>query len=112
MGHFLAKLVFEIKNQSKFRQFDEQLRWIEAIDYEDAFEKALKLGSSETDDFLSRDKTKVLWEFIALTALIDVKNLESGSEILYCIKEESEADAYIQTMLWKQNALSLQPEIV
>jgi|JI6StandDraft_1071083.scaffolds.fasta_scaffold337241_2 hypothetical protein len=112
MENYIARLVFEIKNQSKFRQFDEQLRWIEATDFNDALEKALLLGSSETDEFLSIDSSKVLWEFIAVTALMDIKSLSHGSEILYCIKEESEAESYVKTMRLKQNALSLQAEIV
>jgi len=106
MKHYLAKLVFQIVNNSNINQFDEQLRLIEADSYPEAVEKATLIGESEDDVFLSSDNNKVRWKFIALSDLYYLENLEHGLEIHSSIIEQDRADNYIKVLRLKHKELT------
>ncbi|MBT1702764.1 DUF4288 domain-containing protein [Chryseosolibacter indicus] len=97
MNWYIAKIVFNIsaENTTHKPQFDEQLRLIAAESREEAFYKARTLGLREEDTFLNDNHNKVKWEFINVTEIVPVKNLEDGIELYSQIYETDEAKAYI-----------------
>ena len=97
MNWYIAKIVFNItaENTTHRPQFDEQLRLIEARDREEAFLKARVIGLREEDAFVNDLNNKVNWEFVNVSEIVPVRNLEDGTEIYSHIHETDEAGAYI-----------------
>lgn len=106
MNWYLAKLVFQIENNSNMHQFDEQLRIIKATDYNEAIEKALQIGKMEEDEFLNTDNHKVLWKFKAITYVSHLQNMESGAELCSQIIEKKPAERYLQNIVLKHNEIT------
>jgi len=97
MNWYIAKIVFGIhaENQTK-KQFDEQLRLITARCPEEALLKARMIGIGEEDSFVNDRHQKVNWEFINVSELVPLKNLEDGVEVYSYIREMDEAKSYIK----------------
>jgi hypothetical protein len=100
MNWYISKIVFSIsaENTDHKPQFDEQLRLIAASSSEEAFLKARKLGISEEDSFFNDYQNKVKWEFINVSEVIPVKNLEDSIELysrIHEIDSKEEAEKYI-----------------
>jgi hypothetical protein len=94
MNWYIAKIIFRItaNNTEHKPQFDEQLRLIMADSQEEAFLKARKIGLSEEDSFVNDRNNLVKWEFINVSELLPIKNLQDGVEVysrIYEIEEES-----------------------
>jgi hypothetical protein len=91
MQWYLAKIVFRIHcgDGQHTPQFDEQLRLINAVQEEEAFEKARAIGNSEEDTFLNKKEKLVKWEFIDVAELHRIDELIDGVE-LYSKVEEKE----------------------
>lgn len=107
MNWYIAKIVFRITNKSASRsQFDEQIRLVEARNFEEAFLKARILGIKEEDTFLNEKNETVKWEFINVSELHPVSELKDGSELHSQIHETEEASAYIN--LVHQRAVIMQ----
>jgi len=77
MQWYLAKIVFRIHcgDGQHTPQFDEQFRLINAIQEEEAFEKARAIGFSEEDTFLNKKDKLVKWEFIDVAELHRIDKL-------------------------------------
>jgi hypothetical protein len=97
MNWYISKIVFKIsaENTQHKPQFDEQLRLISADSEGEAFLKARMIGIGEEDSFLNDKNNTVKWEFINVSEIVPLKNLEDGMEIYSHIHETDEAKSYI-----------------
>lgn len=108
MNWYIAKIVFGITAENKdTKQFDEQLRLIEATTQEEAFLKSRMIGLSEEDSFVNDRNKMVKWEFINVAELIPIKKLEDGVEVYSRIHEMEEAKSYVNFIHQKAMALRL-----
>ncbi len=108
MNWYIAKIVFGITAENKdTKQFDEQLRLIEAETQEEAFLKSRMIGLSEEDSFLNDKNNLVKWEFINVSELVPIKKLEDGVEVYSRIHEMEEAKSYVNFIHQKAMALRL-----
>lgn len=97
MNWFISKIVFKISAENTLQkpQFDEQLRLISADSVEEAFLKARTIGLNEEDTFLNDRMNTVKWEFINVSEVLPLKNLEDGMELYSHIHETEEDKSYI-----------------
>ena len=97
MNWYLAKIIFQIicGEGAHTPQFDEQLRLVEAIDEDQAFEKAQIIGSSEQDTFINTREQFVQWKFINVAELYKLNGLIDGAELYSRIHETENAGDYI-----------------
>lgn len=105
MNWYLSKLVFRIicGDGNHMAQFDEQLRLITASSKEEAFQKALLLGTREEDSFFNNDQQLVQWKFISISDLYQLNELIDGAEIYSRIDEKENAESYQQMIQKKAN---------
>jgi len=97
MQWYLAKLVYRIVcgTGDHSAQFDEQLRLVSAVDEEQAFEKAMAIGSNEQDTFFNNREQLVTWKFINISELYRLSELIDGAELYSRINEVDDAESYI-----------------
>lgn len=109
MNWYISKIVYRIsaENTEHKPQFDEQLRLIAAQSAEEAFLKARAIGISEEDSFLNDRRNTVKWEFINVSEVICLNNLEDGMEIYSQIHETDEAKSYIHFVHQKATFLRM-----
>ena len=109
MNWYLGKIVFRISanNTEHKPQFDEQLRLIVAESQEEAFLKARMIGLSEEDSFVNDKNNLVKWEFINVSELLPIKNIEDGIEIYSRIYEMDEDSAHVNFVHQKAITLRL-----
>jgi Domain of unknown function (DUF4288) len=83
MNWYIAKIVFNININEGYNQsqFDEQLRLIEAINLDEALEKAKKIGKAEEHFFTNSKQEKVHWNFIDVMELNLLPELKHGAEL-------------------------------
>ena len=100
MKWYLAKIVYRIicGDGDHTAQFDEQLRLIKAINKEEAFHKATRVGKAEEEIFLNDKQELVQWRFINIAALYKLGDLIDGAELYSHIEEKDNADEYIHTI--------------
>ena len=98
MNWYLSKIVYRIicGQGHHTPQFDEQLRLIAAGSSEEAYEKALAIGSREEDQFLNSNQKLVQWKFINVAELHQLSGLMDGVELYSRIEETDNADLYIE----------------
>jgi hypothetical protein len=110
MNWYISKIVFKIsaENTQQKPQFDEQLRLISADCVEEAFLKARTIGLGEEDSFLNDNMNTVKWEFINVSEVLPLKNLEDGMELYSHIHETEEARSYIHCVHQKAIFLRMQ----
>ena len=98
MNWYIAKIIFRIisGDGNHCAQFDEQLRLIEAENEAAAFEKANSIGIAGQDSFLNAKKETVMWQFIAVTEINGIANLNDGAELYYKLHEAEDAAKYIE----------------
>jgi len=108
MNWYIAKIIFRIVSGegNHCAQFDEQLRLIEAKNEVAALEKANSLGIAGQDSFLNAKKETVMWQFIAVTEINGIANLNDGTELYYRLYEEQDAEAYIEQVQRKSDLLA------
>ena len=109
MNWYITKIVFNIsaEGSSNKKQFDEQLRLVVAESKEEAFLKARTIGLNEEDTFYN-DKNKIVkWEFINVSEVLPLKNLEDGIELYSRIHETEEGSSYINFIHQKAIAIRL-----
>ncbi|MFM9945044.1 MAG: DUF4288 domain-containing protein [Bacteroidia bacterium] len=106
MNWYIAKLVFQIINNSETHQFEEQLRLIVANDYKEAMAKAGLIGLEGEDEFLNIDNHRVYWKFKGITNLHLLQNLNHGAELCSTIIEKHPADRYPETIKLKNSELT------
>jgi hypothetical protein len=109
MNWYIAKIIFRIVSGegNHCAQFDEQLRLIEAKNEAVALEKANSIGIAGQDSFLNAKKETVMWQFIAVTEINGIANLNDGIELYYRLHEVQDAEAYIEHA--KQRAALIGP---
>lgn len=100
MNWYLTKLVYRIicGEGDHTAQFDEQLRLIGAANEEEAFTKAQYMGRLEEDCFLNTKQQMVCWQFINVAELYKLSELIDGAELYSAIRENDQADDYIDTV--------------
>ncbi|SHN34225.1 DUF4288 domain-containing protein [Mucilaginibacter sp. OK098] len=108
MNWYIAKIIFRIVSGdgNHCAQFDEQLRLIEAENEAAALEKANSVGIAGQDSFLNAKKETVMWQFIAVTEINGIANLNDGAELYYKLYEEQDAEAYIEQVQRKSGLLA------
>jgi len=97
MKWYLAKIVFQIicGDGEHMAQFDEQLRLIAAGNDDEAFEKASAIGKSGEDSFYNLKQQLVKWQFVNVSELHHLRQLNDGAEMYSRISEVDDADNYI-----------------
>ena len=96
MNWFVAKLIFEIKTpDSKYAQFDEQLRLLEAISEDLALEMAHQIGLMQQEEIINNNNHLVNWKFVAVTEIQNIGEIAHGKEIYYKITEPEQAEQYL-----------------
>lgn len=97
MKWFVTKLVFNVitGNGNHTPQFDEQIRLIEARNFNEAFIKARFIGGREEEAFVSEDFNAVRWQFVDVCELKPVDSFFDGMELYSRIHETENAEAYI-----------------
>ena len=98
MNWYLSKLVFRIicGEGAHTPQFDEQLRLIEALNENEAFQKASTIGKLEQDEFFNQQQKLVQWKFINVAELYKLSGLMDGAELYSKIQETDNAELYIE----------------
>ena len=91
MNWYLSKLVFRIicGEGAHTPQFDEQLRLIEALNENEAFQKASTIGKLEQDEFFNQQQKLVQWKFINVAELYKLSGLMDGAELYSKIQARS-----------------------
>jgi hypothetical protein len=109
MNWYITKVVFAISPETTIetKQFDEQLRLVNADCKEEAFLKARTIGLCEEDTFYNDKMKKVKWEFINVSEVIPLNSLEDGIEIYSRIHETDEGRTYINFVHQKAVAIRL-----
>lgn len=96
MNWYISKIVFGISTENQTaRQFDEQIRLIQADTSEEAFLKARMIGLGEEDSFINDHNNRIKWEFINVAELVPLKKLEDGVEVYSRIHETEEGKSYV-----------------
>ncbi len=97
MKKYLAKLMFniDIENGKSTSEFDEQVRLIESMSFENAFQKARSIGKKEETSFLNKDKKIVNWKFIDVVELFPLQNYKDEELLFSATHEEQNTTSYI-----------------
>ncbi|MBP9186210.1 MAG: DUF4288 domain-containing protein [Bacteroidia bacterium] len=97
MKWYITKLVFKVitGGGNHTPQFDEQVRIIEARNFNEAFFKARFIGGREEDAFITEDLNSVKWEFVDLIELKEIDDFKDGMELCSRIHETESGEAYI-----------------
>ena len=103
MNCYTAKIIYSIisGDGNHCAQFDEQLRLINAENEAAAFEKANNIGIAGQDSFFNAKKETVRWQFIAVTEVNSIADLNDGAELYYRLHETKDAAAYIEQAKYK-----------
>lgn len=103
MYWYIAKVVFNIVSGdgNHTPQFDEQYRLIEATSREQAFDKATAIGRNEEELMMNVDNELVRWDFVNVSELYPIHELQDGMELFSSIQEEDNRKAYIETVHMK-----------
>lgn len=111
MNWYIAKIVFQIicGDGNHRAQFDEQLRLMKAADWQDALCKAKVLGENEQERFLNDQQQWVQWQFVNVSELILLKNLQDGLELYYNITEPDDAEKYVEMIHQKARDIAVHP---
>jgi Domain of unknown function (DUF4288) len=109
MNWYVAKLIFRIisGDGNHCAQFEEQLRLISAECEQDAFGKACNIGRANQDSFLNCHNETVLWQFIGVTEINQLTELNDGVELYYRICEASDAEETEQYMTFTRHKSAL-----
>jgi hypothetical protein len=92
---YTIKLVFRIDiNEKKASQFDEQLRLIEACNDAEAFEKAQEIGRAQQVSFTGSNNQLRKWTFLGASAIVPLKELQSGVQCFSLTNEVEEPETY------------------
>ncbi len=96
MNWFVAKLIFKVETpDSRYAQFDEQLRLIEAINEDLALEMAHQIGLMQQEEIVHSNNHSVHWKFVAVTEIQNIGEIAHGTEIHYKITEPEQAEQYL-----------------
>lgn len=105
MNWYLTKIIYRIVQENEITaQFDEQLRLVKAIDEQQAFAKAIKIGKQEEDVFVNQAKLKVQWKFVNVVLVSNLVSITDGMELYSTISEKEEPENYTYTVHQKAKA--------
>lgn len=110
MENYLVKLVYQIicGDGAHTAQFDEQLRFVEANDEAEAFQKGQAIGVQEEDAFFNNNRQLVRWQFVNVAELYQLSRLADGAEVFSQIRETDDADSYSRFVHHKALRLNAQ----
>ena len=96
MNWYMAKLVYRIicGTGAHTPQFEEQLRLIEAASREEAYYKAIAIGSNEEVQFPNSKQELVQWKFINISELYLLAEVVDGTELYSRIEEREEGEVF------------------
>lgn len=96
MNWYMAKLVYRIicGKGAHTPQFEEQLRLIEASSREEAYFKAIAIGSNEEVQFPNSRQELVQWKFINISELYQLSEVVDGTELYSRIEEREEGEVF------------------
>jgi hypothetical protein len=111
MNKYLAKIVYKIVSLDggNLEQFDEQLCFIVARDYQEAFFKARMMGVKNEDAVDHESGKNIHWKFIDVPYLKEIESMEDGVELYSCITEREKEDSFERFV--KARASQLQQHI-
>jgi hypothetical protein len=97
MKQFIAKLMFNIhiEGEKNNSQFDEQIRLIESVSLDTAFQKARTIGKHEETVFMNQGNKKVSWKFIDVVELFPLQEYKDGEQLFSITHEEQNANSFI-----------------
>lgn len=97
MNWYITKLVYQIicGEGVHIAQFDEQIRLIQATDEEEAYGKAVLIGSDEAEVFYNEKRELVQWKFINVAELYRLSGFIDGAEIYSRIREVEDAEGFV-----------------
>lgn len=97
MAQYLAKLMFHIhiEGAENKAQFDEQIRLIESISYDNAFQKARTIGKHEQTVFHNQGNKKITWKFIDVTELYPLQEYKDGEQLFSLTHEDQHPTSFI-----------------
>ena len=100
---FIVKLVFEIEHQNTEAQtqFDEQWRLIMAEDSLEAHEKAVLIGSAESETITKLDGSILDWKFLSVTDILPFSAESDGSEIFSRVETSDNPKNYLRSVIAK-----------
>lgn len=109
MKWFIAKLTFQILSDEAAisSEFDEQLRLINARNYEEAFLKSRMIGVREEDTIINDSMNNVSWKFIDVSDLTLLDEFKDGMELHSRIFEVEHARDYISYLHHKADDILL-----
>jgi len=107
MNWYLTKLVYQIicGDGNHTPQFDEQLRFIKAVNSAQALDKARNIGNTESETFFNDDHQIVQWKFIDVCSLLPIVELSDGAEVFSQIQEYSDESGYLKMIKDKATKL-------
>lgn len=97
MSWFISKIIFEVDCgvPRQHRQFEEQLRLVEATNPIEAYHKAVAIGQKGQESFLNQNQQVITWKFINVEEIRALDNWHDGMELNSIIKEVEDAQAYV-----------------
>lgn len=97
MSKFLAKLMFQIQIEAEgsVSQFDEQIRIVEALDFEEATIKSHALGLEDECTFYNDRNNIVKWKFIEVFDLINLTEFSDGDQLYSRTHEQEQPEMFI-----------------
>jgi hypothetical protein len=107
MNKYIAKIAFQIVSGDgkHTAQFDEQFRIFEAKTENEALLKARSKGKEEEVSFLNDKNETVLWKYIGVLELLELKDLADGAQIYSCTEETEDANNYINLVRQKERTI-------
>ncbi len=103
MDWYVAKIIFRIVcgDGNHQAQFDEQLRLIAACDRQHALAKAKALGERVQERFLNQHQQWVSWQFIDVTEITPLENLDDETEVHFQVAEPDNVAHYLTNVRQK-----------
>lgn len=114
MNWYITKIVFNVSESvgPQTSRFDEQLRLVTAESKEEAFIKARTMGLHEEDVRYYDTTKRSKWEFINVSEVIPLHNLDDGIALYSRIHETKEASTYINVIHQKAIAIRMDASAV
>ena len=109
MNWYITRVVFKVsENDSpEAGHFDEQLRLVTADSKEEAFIKARTLGLNKEDVCYYDTKKVEKWEFINVSEVTPLQNMDDGIALYSRIHKTKESTAYISVIHQKAIAIRM-----
>ncbi len=107
MKKYLAKLIFNVNiENSEHKEFDEQIRIIEAHDLEGAFLKARNVGRREEESFFDSSNKLVDWIFIDVAEIYLLDGMKDGEQVYSNTRKIKDSHSFISYV--RQKSMEIQ----